>query len=166
VDSQTQTGDEPVSPQAMTAPAMRKSIGFLLRLAYQRNQALFQRHCVDAALTSVQMAVLHVLADKKASSLKELRRLTAMDPATTTGVVERLAAHALITLAPDPADRRRRIAKLSPKGRALVKRMMPALETISSATLEPLSVDERVMLIALLERVGESDKPDTEDEAD
>jgi DNA-binding MarR family transcriptional regulator len=147
----------------MTMPDMRKSIGFLLRLAYQRNQALFQRHSIDASLTSVQMAVLHVLAEKRASSLKDLRKLTAMDAATTTGVVERLAARALITLTPDPTDRRRTIARLNAKGRDLTKRMLPTLKEIADATLEPLSPHERVTLIGLLERISDANKEDEDD---
>jgi DNA-binding MarR family transcriptional regulator len=156
------TGGRPssneTSSSGMTMPDMRKSIGFLLRLAYQRNQALFQRYSIDSSLTSVQMAVLHVLADKRASSLKDLRKFTAMDPATTTGVVERLAARALITLTPDPTDRRRTIARLNSKGRELIRRMLPVLKEIADATLEPLSPHERVTLIGLLERIGDANK--------
>src|SRR5262245_41906407 len=91
-----------------------KSVGVLVRRAYQRNMMLFQRWCIDPSLTSVQLAALHVLADNGPSSLTAIGRHAAMDPATTSGVIDRLKERGLVRLSPDPNDRRKVIVNLAP----------------------------------------------------
>jgi DNA-binding MarR family transcriptional regulator len=134
-----------------------KSVGFLLRRAYQRNMMLFQRWCIDSSLTSVQLAALHVLADNGPSSLTVIGRLAAMDPATTSGVIERLKDRRLVRLAPDQTDRRKVIVDLEPEGRRLVVDMLPILERVADATMDRLSVAERVALVYLLEKISQPD---------
>jgi DNA-binding MarR family transcriptional regulator len=135
-----------------------KSVGFLLRRAYQRNMMLFQRLCIDPSLTSVSLAALHVLADNGSSSLSVVGRLAAMDPATTSGVIERLRDRKLVRLCPDPSDRRKTIVNLEPAGRRLVERMIPVLEKVADATMDRLSVAERVALVYLLEKISHTDE--------
>jgi DNA-binding MarR family transcriptional regulator len=118
---------------------------------------LFQRMCVDPSLTSVQLATLHSLADNGPSSLTAIGRSAAMDPATTSGVVDRLKDRGLVTLSPDPNDRRRVIVELEPRGRKLVEEMLPVLEQLAEATMDRLTVAERVALIYLLEKISQTD---------
>jgi DNA-binding MarR family transcriptional regulator len=132
-----------------------KSVGFLLRRAYQRNMMLFQRFCIDPALTSVQLAALHVLSDNGPSSLTIVGRLAAMDPATTSGVIDRLRDRGLVSLSPDPTDRRKVMVELEDAGRRLVQGMIPILEEVADATMDRLSVAERVALVYLLEKISQ-----------
>jgi DNA-binding MarR family transcriptional regulator len=80
-----------------------------------------------------------------------------MDPATTSGVVDRLKDRGLVTLSPDPNDRRRVIVELEPRGRKLVEDMLPVLEQLAEATMDRLTVAEKVALIYLLEKISETD---------
>jgi DNA-binding MarR family transcriptional regulator len=132
-------------------------VGFLLRRAYQRNMMLFQKMCIDPSLTSVQLAALHSVADNGPSSLTAIGRSAAMDPATTSGVVDRLKDRGLVKLSPDPNDRRRVMVELEPRGRRLVEDMLPVLEQLAEATMDRLTVAERVALIYLLEKISEPD---------
>lgn len=84
-----------------------EQVGHLLRKAYQRHMAIFQQNVGDSQLTAVQFVTLCAIRDHGPSSLTELVKATAVDQATIRGIVERLKARDLITLEPDPQDRRK-----------------------------------------------------------
>src|SRR5258708_20722561 len=92
------------------APAgyvLEEQIGHLLRRAHQRATALFLETMAELDLTPTQYAALVKIGDVEEISQNHLGRLTAMDPATSQGVIRRLEARGLITLRPDPNDRPR-----------------------------------------------------------
>ncbi|GAB5378487.1 MAG: hypothetical protein AcusKO_49490 [Acuticoccus sp.] len=73
-------------------------------------------------------------------SQNQLGRLIAMDgcPGTAKGVVDRLSAKGLITLAPDAADARRRvILAFRAEGRRILGALRARGTTITEATLAP-----------------------------
>ena len=129
-------------------------IGHVLRRAHQRASALFQAHIGDDNITPTQFAALVKLRDRPGVSQNLLGRLTAMDPATTQGVVQRLKARELVETSPDPDDARRTLLRLSAAGEALVTRLVPGGYEVSAAILEPLDDDERRQLMALLARIS------------
>src|SRR5262249_40585637 len=104
--------------------------------------AIFQARIGDQRMTATQYAALVKLLDEGELSQNHLGRLTAMDPATIQGVIRRLGQRALIEIRADGADRRRRLLRLTPKGKALVRKLMANGPGISAATLEPLSAEE------------------------
>ncbi|MCW5732204.1 MAG: winged helix-turn-helix transcriptional regulator, partial [Alphaproteobacteria bacterium] len=87
-------------------------------------------------------------------SQNHLGRLTAMDPATTQGVMRRLLDRDLIAARSDPDDKRRTLLSLSAKGRELIGRLMVNGPLISDETLKPLNEQERKTLLALLSRIS------------
>ena len=52
--------------------------------------------------------------------------LLAMDRTTLTAALKPLERRGLVQITPDPADRRSRILKLTPEGRKLLARALPA----------------------------------------
>ena len=102
----------------------------------------------------MQFATLVTVRDENGVSQNHLGRLVAMDPATTQGVVRRLQDRDLIASAPDPDDRRRHVWRITPSGRRLLRRIVPAAERISDETLAPLTVRERAQLMKLLARIA------------
>ena len=73
-------------------------------------------------VTGAQLAILRMLDEwDQALPLLEMRDRLAMHPATLGQLVDRLLSHDLVASATDPDDRRRRIIRLTPKGRRLVK---------------------------------------------
>ena len=128
-------------------------VGYLLRLASQRHAALFAR-LVSDGLTPTQFAALIRLAESGPLSQNQLGRMAAMDAATIKGVVERLNRKGLITLDPDPTDRRRTLVGLSKLGRAQIGLLRAVGQTISDETLGPLTPAEQSSLLKLLRRLG------------
>lgn len=135
------------------AYVLEEQIGHLLRRAHQRATALFQDGMAELGLTPTQYAALVKIGEVGEVSQNHLGRLTAMDPATSQGVIKRLEAHGLIGLRPDPADRRRTLLSLSEAGRALIDPAIARGRAITRATLAPLDDEERTRFLALLKKL-------------
>jgi len=128
-------------------------VGFLLRKASQRHTAIFGAEMV-ADLTPRQFAALAKLYELGPTSQNLLGRETAMDAATTKGVAGRLMARGLVGAEPDPQDKRRLTLSLTADGERLIRDAIDHAEQITRATLEPLSAEERALLLPLLRKLG------------
>ncbi len=138
---------------------LEHQVGHLLRRAHQRHAALFQAMFAEgasgeAALTPTQWAALVKLESLGEATQNALGRVTAMDPATTQGVVRRLIARGLVAREADPSDRRTLKLSVTPAGRGAVAAALPVAQAISEATLAPLSDDERDLFLDLLQRMA------------
>jgi len=132
-----------------------EQVGHLLRRAYQRNLAIFQRHSIDPSLTSVQFVVLCVLVKHGPQSQASLGRYAAIDPSTTKGVIDRLQDRGLIAVAPALGDRRKTMVHISEAGQAVYDAMARAGNAITELTLAPLNPAERVALVYLLRKISD-----------
>ncbi|QRG09566.1 MarR family transcriptional regulator [Xanthobacter dioxanivorans] len=118
----------------------------------QRHTLIFGAR-MGQELTSTQWAALAKLNEKGPCSQNLLGRLTAMDAATIKGVVDRLVKRGLVETRPDPEDGRRLVVALTAEGTALTGEAAAVAHAITEETLAPLDADERVQLIALLNRL-------------
>lgn len=132
-------------------------VGHLIRKAHQQASAIFQKLSAEPQLTSVQLSVLFALATHGAMAQNRLGKLSAVDPSTLTGVVERLKDRQLIELAAEASDKRKVIISLSADGRTVIKKMASVGHKITETTLKPLSAIERVALVMLLKKLTGSD---------
>lgn len=132
-----------------------EQIGHLLRKAYQRHLAIFQKLACDPQLTSVQFVTLCALRDHGASTQTDLIRATGIDQATIRGIIERLRKRGLIHSSSDSSDRRKVIVQLAPEGRALLERMIPCAVTVSELTMADLDPVERAALMLILRKMIE-----------
>jgi len=162
--SQDQAGYSAAADDAvLTLPAtgekyrFEDQVGFLLRKAYQRNIAIFQELSDDAQLTSVQFAVLCALAEAGPSSPTVIGKMTAIDPATMRGIVQRLRARKLLTISPDPSDGRKLSLVLTAQGRQTIADMLGRCFEITRRTLGSLNVAEQTALIFLLKKLVEDE---------
>ncbi len=133
---------------------LEDQVGHLLRRAHQRATQIFLETFEDAGLTPTQWAALARLGEEGAASQNHLGRLTAMDPATVQGVIQRLEKRGLIDREPDPDDRRRTRLKLSAAGAELVVRHTARGAQVSARTLEPLTAGEAETFLALLKKIS------------
>ena len=133
---------------------LEDQVGHLLRRAHQRATQIFLETFEDAGLTPTQWAALARLGEEGAASQNHLGRLTAMDPATVQGVVQRLEKRGLVDREPDPDDRRRTRLRLSAAGAELVARHTADGATVSARTLEPLTDEEVEVFLALLKKLA------------
>jgi MarR family transcriptional regulator, lower aerobic nicotinate degradation pathway regulator len=142
---------------ARPAPAegylLEEQVGHLLRRAHQRHTAIFQEGIEALQLTPTQFAALVKIRDLGEVSQNQLGRLTAMDPATIQGVIQRLDARKLIGRQPDPNDRRCTLLRLTPEGTALIADAIDRARRITEATLAPLSPAERQAFLVLLRKL-------------
>jgi DNA-binding MarR family transcriptional regulator len=145
-------GDLPAG--SATGPyVLEEQIGHLLRRAHQRATALFQARMEEVGLTPTQYAALVKIGEVVETSQNHLGRLTAMDPATSQGVIRRLQARGLIGLRPDPDDRRRTLLTLSDAGKRLLPTAIARGGAITQATLAPLDAAEQAQFLDLLKRL-------------
>lgn len=132
---------------------LEDQVGHVLRRAHQRHTAIFQDGMDELQLTPTQFAALAKISDVGGVSQNQLGRLTAMDPATIQGVIQRLEARKLIERQPDPKDRRCTLLNLTLEGRALLTDAVTRARRITGATLAPLSPAERQSFLALLRKL-------------
>jgi MarR family transcriptional regulator, lower aerobic nicotinate degradation pathway regulator len=136
-------------------PAYRleHQIGHVLRRAHQRASAIFMARFAELRLTPTQFAALVKIGDEGEVSQNQLGRLTAVDPATMKGLLDRLRTRSLIACKPDPTDRRRTLWRLTESGAHTLARALPAGLETTEETLAPLNDAERRAFLALLARL-------------
>ena len=129
-------------------------VGFLLRRAHQRHVALFTAAMAHVELTPTQFTALLRTVQARRTTQNLLGRLTAMDPATIQGVVQRLIARGVIRRRPDPMDRRMAVLEPTEAGVALIAGVVACARKAHDTALAPLSIEERDQLLALLRKMG------------
>lgn len=129
-------------------------IGFVLRKAHQRASDIFTSIMGQFEVTPTQFATLARLHEVGETSQNRLGRMTAMDPATILGVVNRLKKRGLIEQRVDPNDGRMNLLSLSTEGSVLIGAMEQAGLEVSRRTLEPLSERDARRLLELLARIA------------
>jgi MarR family transcriptional regulator, lower aerobic nicotinate degradation pathway regulator len=132
---------------------LEEQIGFLLRLASQRHANIFQHHSV-MNLTPTQFSALIRISEVGECSQNHLGRLTAMDVATIKGVVDRLRKKDLVSLSPDPNDKRRTTIRLTEKSAAMIDQLHAIGHGITDETLRPLTENEKSRLLQILKKIG------------
>ena len=146
-----------VAPGAEAAEAGRyvldEQVGFLLRVAMQRHTSIFTSRMIEG-LTQTQFAALSKLHEVGPCSQNHLGRLIFLDAATIKGVVDRLGIRGFVTALADPTDRRRRAVALTERGREVTEAAMKVAEQITTATLAPLTADERRAVALLLKKLS------------
>jgi len=132
-------------------------IGFVLRRAHQRHVAIFAECLSDYALTPQQFSALAKIRETGGVSQNRLGRLTAMDPATILGVVQRLVQRGLIERAPDPVDPRSTRLTLTAAGTELIVEAIPHAMEATDRTLAALTPGQRRDLVALLAKLADGE---------
>ena len=133
---------------------LEDQVGFILRRAHQRATGIFNAVMEQFSITPTQFAVLVKLHDLGSVSQNELGRLTAMDPATIFGVVSRLIKRGFVVQSLDANDARLVILELTDAGREAAVAMKGIAAEVSRRTLEPLSEEEQVLFLQLLQRIA------------
>ena len=105
------------------------------------------------------------LDDSGPTSQAELGRRLALDRSDLHAIVADLERDGLIDRERDPDDGRRNRVRLTPKGRAQLRRLDKRVEQAQDELLAPLTTAERAQLTALLTRVVEHHAGPPEDRA-
>ena len=125
-------------------------------LARQRWSAMLAQLKVSPS----QYGVLMALGEAGPLGQQRLAELIGVDPRNAVPIIDALAAHGLVRREVDPADRRRRVLDLTPKGREVVAELASVGAEIERDLLSPLTSAEqatlRRMLRALLNAASEA----------
>ncbi|MGA8230979.1 MAG: MarR family transcriptional regulator [Candidatus Acidiferrales bacterium] len=79
-------------------------------------------------LTNGQFSLMMSLNRPEPAGMGDVASLLAMDRTTLTAALKPLERRGLVKVTPDPADRRRRLLTLTPKGKSLLARAVPVWE--------------------------------------
>ncbi len=114
-----------------TSTRARQAVRVHLRIATCSNLLMRKARTRIAerwGLTLPQFDVLAELAraDRRGFTFVELSRLLVVTSGNLTGIVDRLERQHLVRRRPDSHDRRVVRLRLTPKGRAMTRRMLPA----------------------------------------
>jgi DNA-binding MarR family transcriptional regulator len=124
------------------------------RVALQASRLVTER--LDAAgVRRKHFSVLATLDEFGPASQAAIGRRLALDRSDLHAVVGDLERDGLVDRARDPEDRRRNAVRLTPKGRAALKRLDARVQAAQDDLLAPLSPAERKELQRLLTRVVE-----------
>ncbi len=104
-------------------------IVFLLAKAYQKSQNRLKARLLPYGLTSVQALVLEALWEKEGLTAGQIGKRLALDNATVSGVLDRLADAEWIIKKTDPED----------------KRLLRVFLSAKALKMEPSLVKERTM---------------------
>ena len=140
--------------RAAAAYVLEQQVGFLLRCAHQRASEAFNAVMGPFAVTPTQFAALAKLDDLGSVSQNQLGRLTAMDPATISGVIARLITRGYVAQASDPKDARLVTLALTAAGKAAITAMKAVAAEVSQKTLAPLGAQEAGALLKALAKIG------------
>jgi len=130
--------------------------GYLVRRLHQINYALWSEELGRANVTPVQYSVLTALSIRGEQDQTTLADEIGIDRTNVAEVLSRLEARKLVRRKANPADRRARLAALTPKGRALMTSLFPAMQRSQDRLLGALSQKERDAFMATLVRLIEA----------
>jgi DNA-binding MarR family transcriptional regulator len=129
---------------------------FAVRALAQRINERANAWLAPFGLTATKFNYLAALyANRDAGlTLNEVSRFVHTSNASVTSMIDSLEREALVKRSGNPVDRRSTVVKLTPKGRALVKKAFIEHHGSIDAALKPLSAAERRVFLDLLIRVG------------
>lgn len=128
---------------------------YLLAKAYQRAHAVSKRRLAPYGLTPVQQLVIAALNEEDGISSGDLGKKLSMDPATLSGLLDRLAEANWIIKRPDQDDKRFLKICLTEQARSLIPKITEERHKTNEEILKNLSLEEKVLLKRLLKDLRE-----------
>jgi MarR family transcriptional regulator, lower aerobic nicotinate degradation pathway regulator len=137
-----------------TTPARLRSLpSRLLTQTAMHADRLANKGLARADARKWHYAVLASLQEFGPASQAALSRRTGIYRSDLVAVVNELAGRDLVERAPDPADRRRNVVTMTPRGRRYLRRLDQLVANVQEELLAPLTQPERDQLVRLLTRL-------------
>ena len=109
-------------PDAATREARIDRVLASYELLMRRVASWHAPDLMEVAITMSQVKVLYLVAASQGMRMSELAARLGVSISTTSGLVDRLVDHALLTRHDDPADRRQVVVTITPSGSATLER--------------------------------------------
>jgi DNA-binding MarR family transcriptional regulator len=116
----------------------------------------FKKRLAAYNLTPIQHLILEVLWHKNGLSAREIGDKLVLDPATLSGVLDRLSVGGWIIKHTDPDDKRILRIGLTDKSNALKEELTYERDQSNADILHTLTMEERVLLKRLLRDISYS----------
>ena len=130
-----------------------------LDVVMPRFRQIFSEH----GLTEQQWRLLRVLWEHREMTFRDLSAVTLIQAPSMVGVVDRLARKGLVERRASETDRRSVHVCVTKAGKALERRVRPAVEAAYEELRDSMDIDEWDLLVQSLERVvamgGKPDEP-------
>ena len=120
------------------------------RAAHQIGHSLATVEGLDVNISEAH--ILAHLTEHGATTIDGLHKALGVHHSTMTSVLKRLVSRRLVTRRVFPMDRRSFVVNLTPKGRAVARRVADAFTAIDSTALGGVSSSTRAELIRILLR--------------
>lgn len=127
--------------------------GYLLRRLHQIHYALFFEECAGFKITPVQYGLLTTLSVNPDLDQNSLGRELGIDRTNVADVLYRLARRGLVERRRSRDDRRMVLARLTPAGKRLTKKMYKSMQRSQERLLKPLLLHERNAFLITLVRL-------------
>lgn len=132
------------------------NLGFLLNDAAGLVRRRFAQKARAHDLTATQWRAITQLQRSGAVNQAELAGLLESEPMTICRLVERMETSGLVERVPDPADRRAKLVRLTPKTMAILDDVRKIAAVICEEALEGLSNEESAALMSALSRLNDN----------
>jgi DNA-binding MarR family transcriptional regulator len=109
----------------------------------------------ELGVTGPQRLVLRVVGLFPGVSAGDLAAVLHVHPSTLTGVLQRLVSQRLLIRIADPADRRRAVLRLAPKGGQINGKRRGTVESAVAAVLADVAPADRLAARRVLERLAQ-----------
>ena len=125
--------------------------GHLIRRAQQIAVSMFFS-TVGYDITPVQYGVLRILQDNPGIDQVTLARLCALDTSTAANLAVRLEERGFVKRKVPTKSKRFRMLSLTPRGAALLKKLLPSGRLLSRRLLQALDKNEQKTFLRLLKK--------------
>jgi DNA-binding MarR family transcriptional regulator len=123
---------------------------FLIAKVYQKAHSNFKKQLKQYDLTPLRHLVLEALWNEEGLTAGEIARRLALDNATLSGVIDRMAKTGWIVKQADPGDKRAMQIFLTLKAKDMKSSILKERKKANKESLSPLSAEEKVFLKRLL----------------
>jgi DNA-binding MarR family transcriptional regulator len=148
----------------MISGMWEKRPGLALAVAGQGASKRVQEALRAHGLKNNQARLLMVLADEGATSQQTLVQTLGVDPSVLVAILNDLESAGLAQRRRDPADRRRHIVEISPRGTRLVTDVYASIESVEAELFAALDAHEIDVLHQILIRINVTARDDSCDE--
>ncbi len=128
-------------------------IVFLLAKAYQKAHAQLKKRLSPYGLTPIQSLILADLWGEDGISASEIGKRLTLDPATLSGVVDRMISGGWIGKISDPEDKRIHRIFLTERSKKLQPEILAERNQANEEVLEQMNVEEKMLFKRLLREV-------------
>ncbi len=134
------------SARAMRIPLWSRP-GYLVRRLHQIHSALWAEECRRSTITPVQYGLMTALLYLPDIDQASLGAEVGIDRTNVADVLARLAERGLVRRRKNKYDRRMMVARLTPAGVALTKKMHAPMQQVQERLLAPLPASQRTRFV-------------------